>query len=103
MTLGLNFLILLIVVTYLIFFYKWESKTYDDMAQNLGGLYDKAAYIGDMFDAEAGSNIESLLAKDEGPLQYNAALKKGADNLSLNLTAIPSRQERANSVFSQSR
>jgi len=94
--LALNFVVLLAVVAYLLFFYKWETKTYDDMAQNIGGGYDKA----DLFDIEAGSNIESLLAKEEGPLQYNAASKKVADNLSLNLTMIPSRFERANSVYS---
>ena len=44
-----------------------------------------------MFDGDDGSNIELLLAKDEGPLQYPGTAKMSRPDLSLNLTSIPSR------------
>jgi nitrogen fixation-related uncharacterized protein len=49
------------IMIYLVFFYKWDNKQYDDMADNLE--YRRNPYGNDLFINEGAS--ESLIAKDE--------------------------------------
>lgn len=66
-----NALILFSVFIYLVFFFKWDNKTYDDLAENVGDRYNKNGGIErEMFLDAGASNIESLLSKDESTLQY---------------------------------
>ena len=70
-----NTLILSAAFVYYVFFYRWDNKTYDDLAENVGGRYNKngaAIEVGDgeLFLGEGASNIESLLGKDESSMQY---------------------------------
>ena len=68
-----NFIIFMVVVIYLYFFYRWDSKTYEDMVEsrgqkftkNHGGIANDIMFIGD-----ADSNIQSLLDKDQSAFQY---------------------------------
>lgn len=72
-----NGLVLSGVFIYYAFFYKWDNKTYDDLAENVGGRYSKAGggvgpvgMDGEIFLGEGASNIESLLGKDDASIQY---------------------------------
>lgn len=60
---AINFLILISIIIYLFFYYKWDSKTYDDMAENLDNY--RPMNGNDLFLGEGTSNIESLLGKDD--------------------------------------
>ena len=73
----INGLVLGGVFIYYCFFYKWDNKTYDDLAENIGNRYDKGpskgrgvTLNGDLFIGEEASNIESLLGKDDASVQY---------------------------------
>lgn len=64
-----NSVILSGVFIYLAFYYKWDNKTYDDLADNVGSRYNKNGGIdGEIFLGEGASNIESLLGKDESAI-----------------------------------
>ena len=71
-----NGLVLSGVFIYYAFFYKWDNKTYDDLAENVGGRYSKAGVTGpvgvdgEIFLGDGASNIESLLGKDDASIQY---------------------------------
>ncbi len=34
--LGTNFIIITALVIYMVFFYRWDTKVYDDLAENVG-------------------------------------------------------------------
>lgn len=52
-----NGLILTSIVVYLIFFYKWDNKTYDDLAENRGEKYNQNGLANDMYIGDGDSNI----------------------------------------------
>lgn len=59
-----NGLITVCIIVFLAFFYKWDSKTYDDLAENVDN-YGGGGFNNEMFLGEGASQIESLLAKEE--------------------------------------
>ena len=59
-----NGLIVVSITIYFVFFYKWDSKTYDDLGENVDG-YGGGISNNELFLNEGASQIESLLAKDE--------------------------------------
>lgn len=63
-----NALVVISVIVYVIFFYKWDNKTYDDLAENVGNRFDKVEFAGEMYLGEGASNIESLLGKDDASI-----------------------------------
>jgi hypothetical protein len=103
--LFVNFVVLLTIITYFSFFYKWESKQYDDLGENLDN-YKKAELFND-----GPSNIESLLGKDESSVLYSQStiqgqrfLNRNNKALTIDLTSIKSKEGgfRANSISDRS-
>eukprot|EP00347_Sterkiella_histriomuscorum_P016017 403354814 len=91
------------------FFYRWDNKTYDDLAENVNGRYSKAGggglggipvggVDGEIFMGDDASNIESLLGKDDASIQYmqsgaqkSIGIGRNQLNSELDITLIPSR------------
>lgn len=99
-----NALIILCIVFFLAFFYKWDNKTYDDLVID----YGVGAGNGQFNDfGDQASQIESLLNKQDIPPQYTLINGQGGmvpkihnrKELDLDLTSIPSRQG-AGSIYS---
>lgn len=65
-----NFIVFSAIVIYLYFFYKWDSKTYDDMFESRGQKFNKNGIANDMYIGDGDSNIQSLLDKDQTGYQY---------------------------------
>jgi hypothetical protein len=96
--LSLNGLIIFTLIIYLLFFYKWDKRTYEDLVENLDNfgreLQGNALYM-----EEEASNIESLLAKDDTSSVggYYGAGTGARDNIintnkrSIDLTSIASK------------
>ena len=106
---SINVAILFGIIFYFSFFYKWDSKVYDDMGENLE-QYRRQGYNNSLFFPEGGSNIESLLAKEDTIGQFTInqgarALDRRESQIPLDLSSLPSRigSFHRNSVFTMDR
>lgn len=96
--LSVNLAIVIGIVFYLGFFYKWDNKIYDEMGENLEQYQRRqGGYNNSVYFPEGGSNIESLLAKEDTIGQFTInhgvgrAIGERRESLPLDLSSLPSR------------
>ena len=89
--LSVNGLILLTLIIYLLFIFKWDKKTYEDLAENLDNFGREFPNNGLMLEDEV-SNVESLLGKDDSSSgQFYGRATNNYHKKSIDLTSIPSK------------